>query len=391
MPDQAALSSAAIVAAAQEGTGLSDFGGTEWREALDVLTEMLTVEAALTEFGEVVAQADLVGSLTRRLQIVEHRRTHPELAELPVERPIFIVGQVRTGTTILFELLAQDPAARAPLTWEVDAPCPPPEAATYDTDPRIEDSRQIQEMMTTLIPDLKSMHPIGPLLAQECVRITAMDLRSFIFPTIYHVPTYAQWLLGTDMASAYRWHRGFLQHLQSRLPVNRWVLKSPGHIWALDAMMKEYPDALVIQTHRDPLRIIASVSSLTCTLRTFASEGTPIESVAAEWAEYVIAGLDKSVDARESGIIPAGQVVDVQYRSFAADPITTIAAAYDQLGLSFTATAESNMRGFLAAQPAREHGGHHYTFADTGLDENGFRERTARYQEYFNVSDEALG
>ena len=149
------------------------------------------------------------------------------------------------------------------MTWEVDAPCPPPEAATYDTDPRIEDSRQIQEMMTTLIPDLKSMHPIGPLLAQECVRITAMDLRSFIFPTIYHVPTYAQWLLGTDMASAYRWHRRFLQHLQSRLPVNRWVLKSPGHIWALDAMMKEYPDALVIQTHRDPLRIIASVSSLT--------------------------------------------------------------------------------------------------------------------------------
>ena len=391
MPDQAALSSAAIVAAAQEGTGLSDFGGTEWREALDVLTESLTVEAALTEFGEVVAQADLVGSLTRRLQVVEHRRTHPELAELPVERPIFIVGQVRTGTTILFELLAQDPAARAPLTWEVDAPCPPPEAATYDTDPRIEDSRQIQEMMTTLIPDLKSMHPIGPLLAQECVRITAMDLRSFIFPTIYHVPTYAQWLLGTDMASAYRWHRGFLQHLQSRLPVNRWVLKSPGHIWALDAMMKEYPDALVIQTHRDPLRIIASVSSLTCTLRTFASAGTPIESVAGEWAEYVIAGLDKSVDARESGIIPAGQVVDVQYRSFAADPITTIAAAYDQLGLGFTAKAESNMRGFLAAQPAREHGGHHYTFADTGLDENGFRERTARYQEYFNVSDEALG
>ena len=109
MPDQAAPSSAAIVAAAQEGTGLSDFGGTEWREALDVLTESLTVEAALTEFGEVVAQADLVGSLTRRLQIVEHRRTHPELAELPVERPIFIVGQVRTGTTILFELLAQDP------------------------------------------------------------------------------------------------------------------------------------------------------------------------------------------------------------------------------------------------------------------------------------------
>jgi hypothetical protein len=385
------LSPAAVIATAEESTGLSDFGGDEWREALDALTDALAAEAGLTEFGEIVAQADLVGSLTRRLQIVEHRRTHPELVDLPIERPVFIVGQVRTGTTILFELLAQDPDARAPLTWEVDAPCPPPEAATHDNDPRIEDSRQIQEMMTSIIPDLKSMHPIGPLLAQECVRITAMDLRSFIFPTIYHVPSYAKWLLGADMTSAYRWHRAFLQHLQSGIPVNRWVLKSPGHIWALDAMMKQYPDALVIQTHRDPLRTIASVSSLARTLRTFASEETPIGQVACEWTDYVIDGLDRSIEARESGIVPASQVVDVQYQSFAADPISTVAAAYDQLGLRFTAEAEARMRSFLDAQPAHEHGGHHYTFAQTGLDEKALRERTSRYQDYFGVPNEPLG
>jgi len=385
------LSPAAIIGTATEGAGLSDFGGDDWREALDVLTDSLADEAALTEFGEVVAHADLVSSLTRRLQVVEHRRTHPEIVELPIERPIFIVGQVRTGTTILYELLAQDPAARAPLTWEVDAPCPPPEAATYDTDPRIEDSRQIQEMMMSIIPDFKTMHPLGPLLAQECVRITGMDVKSFIFPTMYHVPTYAQWLLGADMASAYRWHRSFLQHLQSRNPVSRWVLKSPGHIWALDAMMQQYPDALVIQTHRDPLRVIASVSSLACTLRTFASEPSPIGPIADEWAEYVIDGIDRSVDARESGVIPADQVVDVQYRSFAADPITTVAAAYEQLGMAFTAEAEAKMRAFLTAQPAHEHGGHHYTFADTGLDERAVRERTARYQDYFGVPDEPWG
>jgi Sulfotransferase family len=385
------LSSAPIIATAQEGTGLSDFGGDEWREALDVLTEALVTEANLTEFGEVVAQADLVGSLTRRLQVVEHRRTHPEVAAESVERPVFIVGQVRTGTTITYELLAQDPAARAPLTWEVDAPCPPPEAGTYDADPRIEDSRQIQEMMLSILPEFKTMHPLGPLLAQECVRITGMDVKSFIFPTMYHVPSYAQWLLEADMTSAYRWHRGFLQHLQSRNPVSRWVVKSPGHIWALDAMMNEYPDALVIQTHRDPLRVIASVSSLACTLRTFASEARPIGPIADEWAEYVIEGIDRSVDARESGLIPAMQVVDVHYGSLAADPIATVAAIYDQLGLDFTAGAEENMRRFLAAQPEHEHGGHHYTFAGTGLDAKALRERTARYQDYFDVPNEPLG
>src|SRR5690349_10437592 len=114
----AEISSAAVIAAAEEITGLHDFGGDEWREALDALTDALTAEAGLTEFGEVVAQGDLVGSLTRRLQIVEHRRTHPEVAEMRIQRPVFIVGQVRTGTTILYELLAQDPDARAPLTWE---------------------------------------------------------------------------------------------------------------------------------------------------------------------------------------------------------------------------------------------------------------------------------
>lgn len=380
-----------MIATAQETTGLCDFAGDEWREALDVLTDSLNTDAGLTEFGVVVAQADLVGSLARRLQIIEHGRHHPEVAEQRIEQPIVIVGQVRTGTTILFELLAQDPAARAPLTWEVDAPCPPPEAATFDTDPRIEDSRQIQEMMTSIIPDLKAMHPIGPLLAQECVRITAMDLRSFIFPTIYHVPAYARWLLETVMASAYRWHREFLKHLQSTIPVDRWVLKSPGHIWALDAMMAQYPDARVIQTHRDPLRTIASVSSLARTLRTFAAEPTPIDEVAREWADYVIEGLDRSIDARESGIVPPSQVVDVQYQEFAADPIATVAEAYDQLGLAFTAEVEFRMRNFLDAQPPHEHGGHHYTFAQTGLDEDELRERTSRYQNYFGVSNEALG
>jgi hypothetical protein len=386
------LSSAALVATAEQASGLSDFGGDEWRTGLEVLTQSLAAEANLTEFGELTAQADLVGYLIRRLQVVDHRRKHPEVADLPLKQPIFIVGQTRTGTTILFDLLARDPAARAPLTWEVDSPCPPPEAATYETDPRIEETQALLEMTWTVIPEFKTMHPMGPTLAQECVRITGHDFRSFIFPTMYHIPSYAQWLLDeADMASAYAWHRGFLQHLQSRNPLSRWVLKSPGHIWSLDALMQEYPDALLIQTHRDPLRIIASVSSLTRTLRTVASEPTSIESVASEYAEYILAGIDRSVDARESGVVPAAQVVDVQYRSFAADPIPTIAAAYDQLGLAFTAEAEANMRRFLAAQPAHEHGGHHYAFAETGLDEKAFRERAARYQEYFDVPNENLG
>src|SRR5690606_42011327 len=123
------------------------------------------------------------------------------------------------------------------------------------------------------------------------VRITASDFRSLIFATQYRVPSYTNWLLHeADMAPAYRWHRVFLQHLQSRCPGDRWVLKSPAHIWALPQLLAEYPDALLVQTHRDPLRIIASIGSLVARLRTIAAPETPLPDVAAEFAEYIVEG-----------------------------------------------------------------------------------------------------
>ena len=185
-----------------------------------------------------------------------------------VEHPIFIVGQPRTGTTILYDLLAQDPALRAPLTWEVDRPVPPPETATYASDPRIAEVQATLDLVETVMPGFTSFHPMGALLGQECVRITGADFRSMIFPTQYRVPTYDRWLLhDADLAPAYRWHRRFLQHLQSRHPADQWLLKSPAHLWHLDALAAEYPDAVIVQTHRDPLKVIASGCALTAHLR----------------------------------------------------------------------------------------------------------------------------
>jgi hypothetical protein len=154
-------------------------------------------------------------------------------------------------------------ATRVPLTWEVDHPVPPPETATYETDPRIQEVYDTLAGVDLVLPGFKAMHPMGAQLPQECVRITSSDFKSMIFPTQYRVPSYADWLLHeADMRTAYRWHRMFLEHLQSRHPAARWVLKSPGHLWALDALTAEYPNALLVQTHRDPLRILASLSSL---------------------------------------------------------------------------------------------------------------------------------
>jgi hypothetical protein len=380
-----------LVETACNAAGLSDFGGDTWRDGLEHLVDSFVNEAALNDLGATLVPDEITRYLTTRLCVVEERRTRPEIAEADVVPPIVIVGQGRTGTTILHDLLAQDPATRVPLTWEVDRPCPPPEQEHYDSDPRIEEVESTTSMIDLVIPDFRAMHPLGARLAQECVRITALEYRSMIFPTQYRVPSYARWLLHeADMAPAYEWHRRFLQHLQSRYPTDRWIVKSPGHIWCLDALLAEYPNAFLVQTHRDPVRIIASLGSLVSKLRSLASDDTSIPGAAAEFADYIIDGLDRSVTAREDGTVRADRVVDVQFDEFMANPFATIRRIYEMLGYELSETTEARMRSFLAEHPRDKYGRHHYTFAATELDEGELRERLRRYQDYFGVASEAL-
>jgi hypothetical protein len=381
-----------LVATAIESVGVDDFGDDAWREGLDRLLDAVDREARLNDVGRAMVETETVGYLSNRLGIIEHRRLHPEVGEAGLVAPIVIVGQPRTGTTILYDLLAQDPANRAPLTWEVDRPCPPPQTATYTTDPRIEESRATAEMADLLIPGFTDFHELGPQLAQECVRITGCDFRSMIFPIQYHIPTYNQWLLHeADLSSTYRFHRMFLQHLQSEHMADRWLLKSPAHLWHFGDLMATYPDALVIQTHRDPLKVIASVSSLAAHLRRMASDESSITEAAEQFSDDIFVGLDRGLEARIDGTLPADQVVDVQFTDFVADPFRTIGSIYDQLGIELTAEAERAMRAFLAEHPGDGGGGGtRYTFADTGLDADTLRERSQRYQEHFGVRSEPV-
>jgi hypothetical protein len=232
---------------------------------------------------------------------------------------------------------------------------------------------------------------MGARLPQECVRMTVSDFRSIMFPTQYRVPSYGRWIVDeADMAPAYRWHRIYLQHLQSRHPAARWVLKSPAHIWCIGDLLHEYPEALLVQTHRDPARVISSLSSLVALLRRIGSDESTIPDAAAEFADYVIEGLDRSVTARDDGTVKPERVVDVQFRDFMADPFATIRTIYERLGLELGADAEARMRAFLADHPSDEHGTHRYSFADTELDEAELRDRARRYTDHFAVEAEPV-
>ena len=380
----------ALLEKAQRNTGLADFGGDEFRGPLALLVESLEREAHLSLLGRLVARGDLLRTLENRLRLVDVFRQHPEIAEQPIERPIFVVGPPRSGTTIFHDLLAMDPGNRVPLSWETCYPLPPPESATFRTDARIAQVQADLDRVDRLIPEFKTMHPMGAERAQECVAITSHDLASMVYQTQFDVPTYDRWVLEHDMKSALQWHRRFLQVLQWKAPGERWALKSPQHLWHLQHVHREYPDALFVQTHRDPVRVLVSISSLVATLRRLASDDVSLPRVAEYYAQALAKGYDNTVAYRRSGNLPESQVVDLYFHDFIADQVGTVRRAYEHFGLELSDPAAAAMHAFLDDNPADKHGTHLYSFADIGIDEREARAMFQGYQSYFDVPSEAV-
>jgi len=371
--------------AAVADTDLDDFGNPSFGDGLDRLLDGLHNEARLNDGGRAFAPNILQQYLVSRLQVVDWHRRYPEIAKSDVVAPIVLIGMGRTGTTILHDLLGQDPDNRLPRTWEVDRPSPPPATETYDNDPRIDEVQAGIDLVHSVRPELRAMHPMGARLGQECVRITGSDFASVIFGSQYRLPSYLRWVTTeADMVPTYRWHRAFLQLLQWRHP-GRWMLKSGAHLWALPALLAEYPDAVIVQTHRDPLRIVASLSSLFASIRSTSSDEVSMADTAAEWAPMIADALDRSVDARLDGSIPSDRVLDVSFSDYMRDPIGVVRSIYEHVGRELKPDVAERIQAFLAENPRGKYGRHHYSFDDTGLDGAELVERTARYCEYFDV------
>jgi len=378
-----------LIATACEETGSDDFGAEGWRPGLDRLVDGLINDARLSDIGVEIAHLDIMRALKNRLGVIAWRKEHPRVPTEAIAAPIFIVGQPRTGTTILYDLLAQDPGLRAPLTWEVDEPCPVPQPETYHSDPRIAQTQASIDLSEQIMPGFLAFHPMGALVGQECVRITASEFTSMIYSVQYRLPTYYRWLLyDADHAGAYRYHRMLLQHLQSGVP-GQWLLKSPAHLWQLDVLLATYPDALIVQTHRDPLNVISSIAALTHHLRRMCSDDSSIADCAAQSYEEIVVGLDRAMALRTSGAVPAGRVIDVQFTDFMNDPWTTIKDIYQRLDRELQPGTEQRMREFLAAHPG-DGGRGRYTWSDTGLDAGEVRERVSAYQGRYGVPTEQL-
>jgi hypothetical protein len=305
-----------------------------------------------------------------------------------VGAPIFVTGTGRSGTSILHELLAQDPRHRVLLSWEALHPCPPPEARSYHDDPRIRAADREVRLWEHIAPIYRTMHENGGRVPQECIYLTAHEFASDLLSGSYSVPSYATWLAKADLRPAYRTHRRLLQLLQWRCPGERWVLKAPSHLWCLEPLLAVYPNARVVVTHRDPLAVIASMTSLMATLLWIRSDRVDAAALGPRTLRSVAYMLDRATELRDRGVLPAPQVHDVIYRDFLADPIASVAGVYDAFGLTLSAEAESRMRAYLAAKPQGRHGTHGWRFEDTGVDRDEARARFAPYLERYGVPAE---
>jgi hypothetical protein len=382
------LRESALLAAARAETKLEDFGPETFATGLRVLLDSLERDARLNAFGRYFARRQVLELLATRLRLVDWRKRHPEVEKQEIVRPLFVLGLPRTGTTILYSLLALDPAHRSPLSWEVDDPCPAPEAASAGTDPRIQRSEWRFSQLRQLARGIQAIHPVGAELPQECIVITASEFTSIRFEMCFDVPSYQDWLLGADMTGCYAWHKRFLQHLQSRHARSRWVLKSPGHLGTLDALLAAYPDAAIVQTHRDPRRVVPSVTSHEWTLRQIASDERDAHALGRQQLRAWSRTLALGMRAREKHAARGSQFLDLQFHEIAGDPIDCVRRIYAHFGFELTPAFEQRMRDYVAAHPREEHGAHRYTLEGFGLSEREVDEAFAAYVARFGVRRE---
>jgi hypothetical protein len=360
-------------ALASQVTGLSDFGPDDYADGLEVLLGSLERDAELTARGRKVMRAMLRGALAARLVSEAGWAAHPAYAQVPVERPLFVTGLPRTGTTALHRLLAADPAHQGLELWLAEAPQPRPPRQTWADNPVFRYIQAGCERHHVEHPEFMGVHYMAADQVEECWQLLRQSMRSISWECLAHLPSYSAWLRGQDWTGAYRRHRRNLQ-LIGLGTGRRWVLKNPSHLFALDALLAVYPDALIVQTHRSPEVAIASVCSLAAQATAGWSDTFAGEVIGRDQLELWASGLERfGAERARHDPDPSSRFFDVSYDDLVADPVGTAEAVYAHFGLPFAGAAADAMRALSTG--GRALAAHRYTLADFGLTEEQVEER----------------
>ena len=349
------------------------------REGLDRLVRSVEQQARLSTFGRFAIRNMLQRAADSRLRVERAFAEDPAIRDEPVRAPVFIIGMPRTGTTILHALLHLDRNHRAPLSWECLLPHPAPRPEDYRDNERVETIHREFQRIFRLVPDFRKKHYMTAVSPQECVAITALNFTSFQYLAQAYLPDYHEWFVRADQERNLRWHRRFLQFLQSggvRTP--RWLLKSPVHLMRLRALFAVYPDATVIMTHRHPDQVVPSVGSVVSSMRSLYSDHEDAKRTGREqfgiWADYIARFLeDRQSFGREE------QIVDVLFDDFVRDQMAVVDSIYERLGWVLHTEDRARMEAFLQDEPRNKHGIHEYSLDSIGVTPEDINRKYSRY------------
>ena len=381
-------------------TGLTDFAPDDgWESGFRSLVGHLDVAAGLTVLGRLSARAEILRNLQTRLRLAAYWSEHPDAVEEEIVEPLFIVGPPRTGTSILLELLAEDPALRPVVAHEAHFPLGPLPGVDRAAD---EVSQPEQEFWADIHPDFMAMHELRSDLPCECVHFVQPEFRSWHWSMMFDLNDLPDRSTPEANQAIYRFHKRFLQTLQHRdrqrstehcghsagLSGARFLLKTPAHLGFLPELFATYPDARVVFTHRDPLKFIGSSANLTGVLHWMRSDDVDLSMRGPIMAAVYEILLGGALQQRIAGAVPNEQIADVHFRTLMADPVASVEAAYDALGLPFDVSLRTSIPAYLAAKPKGKFGVHRYDPARLGLDEAGLRAQFADYIAHYDVDVE---
>lgn len=372
-----------VIAAASDRTGLTAIGDPAVLEGLERLLAAYENEARFTERGWQMAIDDLVTNMAIRMKVEGWLSDHPELLGRPIEKPLFVFGLPRTGTTLAINLLHSDPARRSFLRWEAYDPVPPPRPEELHAGPRYEAKQAQSDAALQHVPHIAAIHYEDADSPTECQFLMTPSFCAQVYEAQADIPSYRHWLLHeADYAPAFTFHKRMLQLLQANTG-GRWTLKNPWHPLFLDALTKVYRDARLVMTHRDPADVLGSTCSLIKNVRAIYSDDVDTKGIGESFIdtfELMIARAD-AFKAKHG----AGAILDVQYADVMRDPIGEVAKIYSHFGEPLSDEARSAMERTMADNPKGKHGRHEYSLEEYGLTREGVYERFSGYIERYGI------
>lgn len=374
------------LATAKQNTGLSDFGGNDFIEPLERLIKALNTEAKMTDIGKFQVEMSINKGLENRLRIENYIRENPNVLEQEIEHPIFIAGLPRTGTTALHHLLNTDPNNHTLRLWEGNNPIPPPEDATYLTDPRIAEQKESVKLTEEFMPGFLATHLIDAEAPDECHLLFSQNFMSVQYSAQFHIPSFANWLYAQDLTESYAYHKRQLQVLQHKKS-GRWVLKTPFHQLGLPAILKNYPSAIIVLTHRSPMKLIGSGCSFGHMIRKNGSLIVDANSVGRDWMD-MLQVYSGSFERNRAVLEPQhpGQFIDIDHDAFVKDPWPALNAIYAAAGSNIGTTGKQAMQQWMDDNPQGKHGKHEYNVADYGIEQSEIDELFGDYIKRHDLS-----